>query len=482
MSPTKKKVSPSTSDKKITKTPIKKSPKEIRKNRIFVLDTNVLLHDSNAIFSFKGVIIGIPFAVLEELDEFKKERNELGVNARRIIRILDDLRGKGDLREGVVLENGAKSIVKVLPVPDEIEIKACAKTIDNIIIQNTLNLVKDGYETTFITKDINLRVKADALGLDSEDYTKGSITYEEYYKGWSAIPVSSIELKKMTLKQLPEIIGTKKLFPNEFIILQSQNNEWNNRVFRYLGGKNYKEVFVKNFWENFGPRNVQQTMALDLLLDDSIRFVSLLGPAGTGKTFLVLLAGLFKTIKEHLYRRFLISRPIVALGADIGYLPGDVNEKLFHWMQPVYDNLEIIFSELEDPRLGEKAKDRRRRKRHATSRDLTTEIDRLKQKGILSLEAITYMRGRSISNQFVFIDEAQNLTPHEIKTIVSRASEGTKVIIAGDPYQIDSPYLDFTSNGLTVTAEKLKQESVCGTVFLETSERSELAKLAADLL
>jgi PhoH-like ATPase len=455
---------------------------KIRKKRVFVLDTNVLLHDATSLFAFKGVVIGIPFAVLEELDEFKKERNELGMNARRIIRILDELRTKGDLTKGVKVENGQESILKILPVPKKLEVKVCAKTIDNIIIQNVLDLVKAKNIVTFITKDINLRVKADALGLDAEDYAKETITYEEYYKGWISIPVSNIELKRMTEKKVIDLVGKQKPFINEFIVVQSERNEWNNRVFRYLGGKNFKEVFGKKFWKDFGPRNVQQTMALDLLLDDSIKLVSLLGPAGTGKTFLVLLAGLFKVLQKQLYRRFLVSRPVMALGADIGYLPGDVQEKLFHWMQPVYDNLEIILSELDMRSIGTTAKDRRTRRRHPRRTDFRSEIERLKQKGTLSLEAITYMRGRSISNQFVFIDEAQNLTPHEIKTIVSRAGEGTKVIIAGDPYQIDSPYLDFTSNGLTVSAEKLKMESICGTVFLETSERSELARLAAEIL
>lgn len=453
-----------------------------RKKRIFVLDTNVLLHDSNALFAFKGVVIGIPFAVLEELDEFKKERNELGMNARQVIRILDHLRNKGNLQEGVPLEKGTSSLLKVLPVPEALDVKVCSKTIDNIIIQNTLDLVKEGYTATFITKDINLRIKADALGLEAEDYSKGTVTYEEYYKGWKRISLPSVELKKATEKGIKDLLDGYEPYINEFIVLQSEKNEFNFRVFRHLGGHNYKEIFQKKFWEDFGPRNIEQMMAIDLLLDDSIKLVSLLGPAGTGKTFLAILAGLYKTIKLHDYRRFLISRPIVALGADVGYLPGDLQEKLFHWMQPVYDNIEIIFSELEDHQFDKTAKDRRDRRRHPKKRDISAEIDRLKQKGILSLEAITYMRGRSISNQYVFIDEAQNLTPHEIKTIVSRASEGTKVVIAGDPYQIDSPYLDFTSNGLTVTAEKVKREALCGTVFLETSERSELASLAVDLL
>ncbi len=463
---------------------IKKSPGQIRKERIFVLDTNVLLHDSNALLSFKGVVIGIPFAVLEELDEFKKERNELGMNSRRVIRILDELRKKGDLSKGVTIDDQHPSIIKILPMPTEIGMKLCTKSTDNLIIQTVLDLIKSKFKVTFVTKDINLRVKADSLGIDSEDYTKGIVTYEEHYKGWQKIALTSGELKTLSEEKVINLVDTKKIFINEFIVFQSERNEWNYRIFRYLGGKNFKEVFLGKFWQDFGPRNFQQAMALDLLLDDKVKFASLLGPAGTGKTFLVLLAGLFKVIQEKFYRRFLISRPIVALGADIGYLPGDVQEKLYHWMQPIHDNLEIIFSELDTQRLTERAKDRRHQKRHhkPRSKDLTSEIDRLKQRGILSLEAITYMRGRSISNQYLFIDEAQNLTPHEIKTIVSRAGEGTKVIIAGDPYQIDSPYLDFTSNGLTVTAEKLKQEKLCGTVFLEISERSELAKLAAEIL
>ncbi|MCK4517801.1 PhoH family protein, partial [Candidatus Babeliales bacterium] len=327
-------------------------PKQTREKRIFVLDTNVLLHDSNAIFAFKGVAIGIPFAVLEELDEFKKERNELGMNARHFIRILDGLRSQGDLSKGVIIKNGTTSLLMILPPPKEIDIKACAKTVDNIIIQSVINLVKEGYKATFVTKDINLRVKADSLGLDAEDYARGTITYEEYYKGWQAIQLSNAELKKASIKTLPDLLVDKKIFVNEFIVLQSQHADWSYRTFRYLGGKNFKEVFEKKFWQDFGPRNFQQTMALDLLLDDSVKMVSLLGPAGTGKTFLVLLAGLFKVIQEHFYRKLMVSRPVISLGADIGYLPGDVHEKLFHWMQPVYDNLEIIFGELEGHRLG----------------------------------------------------------------------------------------------------------------------------------
>lgn len=457
-----------------------------RLKRIFVLDTNVLLHDSNSLFAFKGVVVGIPFIVLEELDTFKKERNELGMNARRVIRILDKLRNQRNLIEGVELNHKTGSLLKVIPSPAEQEDILCTDIPDNLILQTVLDLIHQGYQATLVTKDINLRVKADTLKIEAEDYTKGTITLEEYYKGWFRIELSSGDMKKANEKNLPELVGKRTLYANEYVILQSQGNEWNYRLFRHLGGKNFKEVFTPKIWEGFEARNIQQLMALDLLMDDSVQLISLIGPAGTGKTFLVLLAGLYKVIKEHYYRKFLITRPIVALGADIGYLPGDVQEKLVHWMQPINDNLEIIFSQLEEHHIGETAKDKRKDKRHpkehSKSQGMIQEIDRLKQKGILSLEAITYMRGRSIPNQFVFIDEVQNLTPHEVKTIVSRAGEGTKVIIAGDPYQIDSPYLDFTSNGLTVTAEKFKEISIAGTVFLETSERSELASLAAKLL
>jgi len=230
-------------------------------------------------------------------------------------------------------------------------------------------------------------------------------------------------------------------------------------------------------------------MALDLLRDDNVKVISLVGSAGTGKTFLTLLMGLHKVATEHLYRRFLISRPVIALGADIGFLPGEVREKLRYWMQPVYDNLEFIFSQISEKELEYLANKKEKRRIKRSFRDKEKEarrkestVDLLEEKGILSMEAITYMRGRSIPYQFVFIDEVQNLNPHEVKTIVSRAGEGTKIILAGDPFQIDSPYLDFSSNGLTVTTEKFKGQSIFGTVFLEKSERSELAKLAAKLL
>ena len=454
---------------------------QIRTNRIFVLDTNVLLHDSNSIFTFKGVVVGIPFIVLEELDSFKKERDDKGMHARKVIRSLDNLRKNGKLHEGVNIGDGTSSILKVLLTPTIDSPHLCSDSNDDRIIQTVKNLVDEGNNVTFVTKDINARVKADALGLEAEDYTKETITQEKYYKGWVTLALSATEIKNLSPKTIGSFLEGHTLYPNEFIVANSQNNSENNRLFRFLGGSTFQEVNPFRFPGNFEAKNIQQLMAVDLLMDPSIKIISLLGQAGTGKTFLTLLAGLYLVVKTHAYKKFLISRPVIALGADVGYLPGDLQEKLFHWMQPIYDNLEFIFNEMHGNVLVENSKDRRQKKRH-DHKSVDSEIERLKHKGLLSLEAITYMRGRSIPYQFVFIDEAQNLTPHEIKTIVTRVGEGTKIIIAGDPYQIDSPYLDFTSNGLTVTSDKFKGQSIFGTVFLETSERSDVATLAAELL
>lgn len=482
---------------KPTAAPTKPSSKQFRPDRIFVLDTNVLIHDAHAISSFKNVVVAIPFIVLEELDSLKREVGERGRNAREAIRVLDDLRSKGSLSEGVRLNHGPDgALVKVLPSPRTIDFSSISSDIhdikDNNIIQTVKNLVKDGNNVTFVSKDINARVKADALALPTEDYTKGTVSYEDFYHGWLRIPISALDLKNMSAKRMDGVINTQDLWPNQYIILESDNNPHNNRLFRYYGNKNFQEVADINIMNSFSAKNIQQLMALDLLMDDSIQIMTLLGPAGTGKTFLTLLAGLYKVAYEHIYRKLLVTRPIIALGADIGYLPGDIQEKLHYWMLPIHDNLEFIFSQLSrgneeefnlSKRKEKEGKPGRKHFSHPQEKpgEIHT-IERLQQKGIISLEAITYMRGRSIPYQFVFIDEVQNLTPHEVKTIVSRAGEGTKVILAGDPYQIDSPYLDFSSNGLTNATEKFKGHSIFGTVFLETSERSELAKLAAEIL
>lgn len=481
----------------------------IRHDRIFILDTNVLIHDPKAIFTFKGVVVGIPFVVLEELDKFKKEPGEKGFNARESIRILDEMREKGHLQNGVSIDtedNGA--LLKVFATPQKINFTTTElhAVKDNLIIQTCQDLSEQNYNVTLVTKDLNCRVKADVLGLHTEDYLKNRVKYEEYYKGWIKVPIPALDLKKLSAKHLDDVVK-KELMLNEYVIMHSEKNEEHARLFRYLGGKQFKEISNFNIMQTFSARNIQQLMVLDLLTDDSIQMITMLGQAGTGKTFLALIAGLHKVLFEKAYKKLLVTRPIVALGADIGYLPGDIQEKLHFWMQPVHDNLEFIASELalhnqtleddsdEDQYQHYPSKKKHHKKDHkkkhdplqrlskiSEKHDTSYLVSHLQRKGILSLEAITYMRGRSIPNQFMFIDEVQNLTPHEVKTLVSRAGEGTKVILAGDPYQIDSPYLDFNSNGLTVTTDKMKDHAIFGTTFLETSERSELAQLTADVL
>lgn len=480
----------------------------LRANRMFVLDTNVLIHDPNAFFAFHGVVVCIPFIVLEELDTLKREGGERGHNARHSIRLLDEMRRKGHLAEGVPIDHDTDgAVLRVIKNPEQIEFTLVQRDLhevkDNAIIQTAANLMKAGNKVTLVTKDINVRIKADALSIEAEDYTKGTVMYDQFYKGWVRAAIPANDLRMMSVKNVGAACGNPTLQPNEFVILESQNNDQNYRLYRHLGKGLFKEVEPITLMHAFSAKNVQQLMSLDLLLDDSIKLMTLLGPAGTGKTFLTLLAGLYKTVQDHTYRKLLVTRPVIALGADIGYLPGDVQDKLHYWMQPVHDNLEFIGSQLlrgteqmlgmgkKERRSGKKQQERQQEHerehghgpRHQPSQYEDTKlVDRLQRQGVLSLEAITYMRGRSIPYQFVFIDEVQNLTPHEVKTIVSRAGEGTKVVLAGDPYQIDSPYLDFSSNGLTVTTEKFKDYSLFGSVFLEISERSELAKLAAEVL
>jgi PhoH-like ATPase len=456
----------------------------VRLNRIFVLDTNVLLHDPNALYAFKGVVIGIPFAVLEELDHLKQEPGEKGRNAREVIRTLDALRSQGSLIEGVALNNDTEKS-KFLDFSD-----SPSSMQDNLIIETARQLGSKNCHVTLVTKDINARIKADVLGIEAEDYIKGKVSSEGFYHGWLTLTLPAKEMKQISVSKILPLIGQHELNPNEFIVLESENNPENYRLFRFLGGNDIKEVHNVTLMGTFQARNLQQLMALDLLMDDTIKLVTLVGGAGTGKTFLTLLAGLQKVMDEHVYRKFLIARPIVALGADIGFLPGDIQEKLHYWMQPVHDNLEFIYShrmhafehDTEERHHKERKHKWEKHRKSAMKEYPTNIVQQLQQKGIISLEAITYMRGRSIPYQFLFIDEVQNLTPHEVKTLVSRAGEGTKVILAGDPYQIDSPYLDFSSNGLTVTTERLKASPLFATAFLEKSERSELAQLAADLL
>lgn len=482
------------------------------KGQVFVLDTSVLLHDSDSIFKFKNSTLVIPLTVLEELDKIKSDRSDIGRNARQISRMLDDLRKVGNLSEGVELPNSEGSKLKVVRIEGKLpNIPDFPTSVaDNAIILTAKALQDDGQDVMFVSKDINARIKADLIGVPSEDFRRGISRGDEFFRGSSEVEADASISKTMTGQKVAELFREqnpdKKIFPNQYFVSWIDKDREKYRLFRQnpVEDKIIEVRKAKELW-SFQGKNPKQRMALDLLTDDSIQLVCLIGPAGTGKTFLTLLAGLHKVVVQKAYSRLFVARPLVSLGADIGFIPGDLQEKLFHWMHPIYDNLEFIFNEMREkeefselfdgPRRHHGPPSRRPRGRsgggHHRHRSNFAEeplytynptihdsVARLQQRGLLGLEAITYMRGRSIPNQFMFIDEAQNLTAQEIKTIISRAGAGTKIVLSGDPHQIDSPLLDFFSSGLTITSEKLKREPLVGTVTLDESERSPLAKMA----
>jgi len=472
--------------------------------KIYVLDTNVLVEDPEVIYRFENACLGIPIIVLEELDRLKVESSGRGANARLITRMLDQLRDKGSLRDGVTLENGGQ--VRVLFDDDCIQKNLLSGHVaDNKILMNAICLKEAGNDVVFVSKDINARVKADALGIVSQDYLRGLVEKDNYYKGWKELTVPGEVLYKLDETVLAKYLDETPLEVNEFLVLYGQGNQHKHKILRYHGAGQFTEVQPPVCKWPILSKNIYQTMALDLLFDDNIKMVTLTGPAGTGKTFLALLAGLYKVLMTNDYTKMMVARSVVPLGNDIGYLPGDIQEKLHGWMQPIYDNVDMIthsiaqmknfvqsgyFEEEADFEGGSRSRRNRRRRMHRPGgRDQYYQkerefrsLDDLVEQRKVSLEAITYMRGRSIPNQFILIDEVQNLTTHEVKTLLSRVGEGTKIVIAGDPYQIDVPYLDFSTNGLVVATDRFKGQSLFGSVFLPTSERSELSRLVQELL
>lgn len=430
--------------------------------KTFVIDTNVLLHDPEAITKFPRHNVVIPVTVVEELDTMKRLPSDLGKNSRAVFRFLVSLDsiGKGDLHNGVELENG--STVKIqLQFKTDPNFEFGLMLNDNRIIMAAFLLQEKGENVVFVSKDFAARLKAEAIGLETQDYENLKYSYSAIYKGIRKVESSKHDIDvfyKDGSIPLPDI---KESQPNEYFILTSP--EHSSAVGKYDSIKQTLEPLLKqtNIW-GVKPRNVEQRCAVDLLLRDDIKLVTLIGQAGTGKTLIALACGLRKVFDEGVYSRILVSRPVVPLGRDIGYLPGTKEEKLFNWMQPIYDNLEFLCDST-----GSEANE-----------TLTWVMDSKK----IEMEAVTYIRGRSLPKMYIIIDEAQNLTPHEVKTIVSRAGEGTKVILTGDPTQIDNPYLDENSNGLTYTVNKFADRKIYGHVFLEKTERSELAAIAAEIL
>ena len=440
----------------------------MRKN--FILDTNVLLYNPNSLFGFADNTVVIPIEVIEELDGFKRDITDLGQNARTVALSLDRLRRRGSLGEGVPLDGGGLLRVYASDSTGRGYRGPRTKHADARILELAIQLNQEDPEVPaiIITKSINLRLRADALGIYAEDYEEPLFSGDEPYQGWRevAVPVALVEELTTTGKLTLPDLGVR-LLPNEYVVLKAADNPKAKALGRVAHGQRREVVAIPLPSENgvlgIRPLNLAQTFALDALLNDQIKLVTLLGKAGTGKTLLAVAAGLYKVFGEDRYNRLLVSRPTLPMGRDIGFIPGDIEEKMRPWMQPIYDAIELI----------------RELDRRSAQRSLPPNVLESEEVGI---EPLTYIRGRSIPHQFMIIDEAQNLTPLEVKTIITRVGVNTKIVLTGDPQQIDNPYVDAVSNGLVFLVNRFRPEAIAAHVTLSKGERSDLAELAANLL
>lgn len=432
--------------------------------RKIVLDTNVILFDAMAILKFKNADIHIPISVIEEVDRFKRDPGENGRNARQFSRYVDVMREKGSLAKGVTPDNSNTTVFinmdfAMTGLPPELD----PEKADNRILATAMVLKQQNPQMSveLVTKDINLRIKADVMGVPATDYEPDGATDEDLYEGYQEIEISTkdIEIFYAEKRFEPSI----KLKANQYVIMKDASNPNHSAIGRFSDKEKAIVPLVSGTDSIWGihARNVEQSFALDCLLNDEILFVSLVGKAGTGKTLLAIAAGLHKTLDQGQFQRLLVSRPIFPMGKDIGYLPGDIEQKLNPWMQPIFDNVEFLMGA--DKKAAGRAQE-------------------LINQGMLNIEPLTYIRGRSIPKQYLIVDEAQNLTPHEIKTIVTRAGTGTKVVLTGDVYQIDNPYVDSANSGLTYAVERFKGHAIAAHVTLTKGERSPLAELAANIL
>ncbi|MFM7087137.1 MAG: PhoH family protein [Cyanobium sp.] len=464
--------------------------------KTFVLDTNVLLHDPIALTRFQDNHVVVPIEVVEEIDRFKRDPSEKGRNARQISRLLDELRGRGNLAEGVPIDPASGGTLKVVfcraetlaQLPPELRSGNGDNNILAVALEQRLQQEQGGSSpmpVVLVTKDTNLRIKADAVGLIAQDYTSDKVDIADLYPGFCELWLEAALMDRvrqesgLPVSALPAgPAGPPALVANEGVTLVDQAQPTHTLLARYDSRSQSLQPLQRLTRARLGriqPRNREQTFALDLLLDPAVQLVTLIGKAGTGKTLVALAAGLTQVADEHLYDRLLVTRPVIPLGKEIGFLPGDLEEKMGPWMQPIIDNLDFLLG-------GGGAGEEGRPQHRGGQRSNRGSWADLKAMGLLEVEAISYIRGRSIPRQFMVVDEAQNLTPHEVKTIVTRVGQDTKIVLTGDPYQIDNPYVDAESNGLTWLVERFKGQPLAGHVTLSRGERSPLAELAANLL
>ena len=435
--------------------------------KTYVLDTSVYLTDSNCINSFNNNDIVIPLKVLEEIDKHKKRQDSVGSQARSIIRNLDALRDKGSLSKGVRIGKGL-GIVRVssynpLCLPDDLDLEDS----DNQIIATALSeqeVAPKSRKVVVVSRDINMRVKCDALGLLTEDYQAEQVVEnsEGLYTGRAEILVDEQEIDRFYSGEEIYIDPSEQLLcPNQFVMLISNSNDKKTALARFINYNSPLKKIIKSttkVWST-NPRNKEQQFAFELLMDPSVPVVSLVGKAGSGKTLLALAAGLEQTFNTNCqYKKIVVTKPVEPVGKDIGFLPGTMEEKMMPWLAPIQDNLQFLMGD-----------------------DKAT-LEMYMDKGQIEIEAMTFIRGRSISNAFIVIDEVQNMTQHEIKTVLTRVGEGTKIVLTGDIEQIDNVYIDATNNGLSYVVERLKEEQLTGHVTLFKGERSKIATIAATKL
>ena len=445
-------------------------------NKTYVLDTSVCLTESSCLYKFEDNDIVIPLKVLEEIDNHKKRQDAVGATARRIIKIFDSLRERGNLQDGVRLEGESRGTLRVAPsdlnlLPDDLD-----KTIaDHVIISTALSehICNPSREVIMVSRDINMRVICDSLKIKSADYSSDKVIkdHSNLYQGYSTLVVDDDLIDMFYSGEdlfIESMESPEEYYPNQMLMLVSSTQEKKAALCRYVGPrKPLKQIYSvdkKGLW-GVRSRNKEQAFAFDLLMDPKVPFVSLVGKAGSGKTLLAIAAGISQVINDPFqsnmdspYKKLVISRPVMPMGKDIGFLPGTLEEKMHPWLMPIQDNLQYIMG----------------------SDKLT--IEEYTEKGIIEIEALTYIRGRSISNAFIIIDEAQNLSMHEIKTIMTRVGEGTKIVLTGDVEQIDNIYVDETSTGLVHAVEKFKTSELSGHITLKKGERSAIATLAAKIL
>ena len=437
------------------------------RKKIYVLDTSVYLTNAECIYAYKNHDIYVPLKVFEEIDGHKKRQDVVGAQARKIIRLWDELRSKGSIDKGVLIRKGLGIIKSVSAhgCTDDLPSDLDVRVPDHLIIATALKFRKQlNRKVILVSRDINMRVIADAVGLQSEDFQNNQIVdnSEKIFTGFTTVAVDD-QIVDNFYEKKDVYLDTPTLYPNQYVMMVSNANEKKSALGRFISKATPIEQIVQkkkhSVW-GIKARNKEQSFLLDALMDPKIQIVTAIGKAGSGKTICAIAAGLEQTIDEtkQEYTRVIVSRPVQPLGKDIGFLPGTMEEKMSPWLMPIQDNLQFLMGN-----------------------DKVT-LDIYMQKGTIEIEALTYIRGRSISNAFIIIDEAQNLTTHELKTIITRVGEGTKIVLTGDVEQIDNVYIDATTNGLTHAVEKFKKFDLAAHVTLQKGERSKVATFAAQNL